>query len=337
MGIRYDPIGNAWVNPLSVDASKFEGPEKRLKIILSSPQPAWRVNDDGHWDRVVKASHARIISKISTDDLDAYLLSESSLFVWKDRVLIITCGKTNLLDALDVLLTFTDAGKVAFFSYERNNFIFPQEQPSDFEKEIEGIGRHFPGDSRRLGARDHDHVHLFCASKEDPVIDGSTALQVLMHDLDPSVMDFFSTDGSKTPDQARAKSALDRIYPYMKIDHHLFVPYGYSLNGLCEDRYFSVHITPQRDGSYASFETNVRENDYSGIIGEVLSVFRPGRFSLVLRSNGTDRHAAWDPEGGAGMSEYQMTEEDTYRFKWGYSVAFMNWRRRHQDVSSGLQ
>ncbi|MEE8399598.1 MAG: hypothetical protein V3S89_11380 [Desulfobacterales bacterium] len=323
---------------MSVDVSKFEGPEKRLKIILTSPQQGWRANDDGHWDRVVNASHARIISKISTDDLDAYLLSESSLFVWKDRVLIITCGKTNLLDALDVLLAFTDTGNVAIFSYERNNFIFPGEQPSDFQKEIEGIGRHFSGDSRRLGARDHDHVHLFCASGEDSAMDGSMSLQVLMHDLDPSVMNLFSTDGSTTPDQARSKSALDRIYPHMKIDHHLFAPYGYSLNGVYDDRYFSVHITPQRDGSYASFETNVREADYPETIGEVLSIFRPGRFSLVRRSNEPEGHAAWDSgRRGAGMSAYEMTGEDTHRFKGGYSVGSMNWCRRHQDVATGLQ
>ena len=70
---------------MAVAATHFEGPEKKLEVILFSPQFNIRNNNDGRWDKIVKASQADIISKKSTEHLDAYILSESSLFVWNDR------------------------------------------------------------------------------------------------------------------------------------------------------------------------------------------------------------------------------------------------------------
>ncbi|MEZ6189114.1 MAG: hypothetical protein R3F62_29460 [Planctomycetota bacterium] len=43
------------------------------------------------WERVVEAARAQILSQISTSQCDAYLLSESSLFVYDDRFALITC------------------------------------------------------------------------------------------------------------------------------------------------------------------------------------------------------------------------------------------------------
>jgi len=105
--------------------TKFEGPEKKLEIILFAPQAGLRSNRDGQWDRVAKASRAAIISGIATDDLDAYLLSESSLFVWEDRILMITCGKTTLINAVPEILKIVNRDRIAFVFYERKSFMFP--------------------------------------------------------------------------------------------------------------------------------------------------------------------------------------------------------------------
>ena len=310
--------------------STFEGPEKRLKIVLSSPLPKWRSNDDGHWDRVVNAGKAHIISRISTEALDAYLLSESSLFVWDDRMLMITCGRTTPIAALDVLLTYFDPSTVANFHYERSNFIFPGEQPSNFEEEITPVLARFPGSHQKLGSAQKDHVHIFCAAPDGRSNFGvvpDASLQILMHDLDSSMMDAFCAGPSKRPDLVGKRSNLDRIYPEMQTDSHLFSPYGYSLNGLGGSNYCTVHVTPQREGSYASFETSIVEEDYRRTMGSVLSAFRPERFSLVHRINSSDPSSLWNPEGIRSVSGYHMTKRDDFQSDWGYRVSFMNWAR----------
>jgi S-adenosylmethionine decarboxylase len=83
-------------------------------------------------------------------------------------------------------------------------------------------------------------------------------------------------------------------YPDARIDSYIFAPCGYSANGVIPSpdssvattHYFTVHVTPEPHCSYASFETNVPGRQ-SGrgtaeILEHVLSIFRPGRFSVTL-------------------------------------------------------
>ena len=85
-------------------------------------------------------------------------------------------------------------------------------------------------------------------------------------------------------------------YPDAQIDSYLFEPCGFSANGVVpttnglkepsDTHYFTIHVTPESHCSYASFETNVPakqcDRDTSDIIEHVISIFRPGRFSVTL-------------------------------------------------------
>jgi S-adenosylmethionine decarboxylase len=50
--------------------------------------------------------------------------------------------------------------------------------------------------------------------------------------------------------------------------------------------YFTVHVTPEPQCSYASFETNVPAHqcgrETSDIVDHVVGIFKPGRFSVTL-------------------------------------------------------
>jgi S-adenosylmethionine decarboxylase len=90
-------------------------------------------------------------------------------------------------------------------------------------------------------------------------------------------------------------------YPDACVDAYLFSPCGFSANGVIPDpnlrvgqdkvkssaaHYFTVHVTPEPNCSFASFETNV-PSAQSGrttaeIIEHVVSIFQPGRFSITL-------------------------------------------------------
>ncbi|KAF7563410.1 hypothetical protein G7046_g721 [Stylonectria norvegica] len=89
------------------------------------------------------------------------------------------------------------------------------------------------------------------------------------------------------------------VYPDARVDAYLFSPCGFSANGVIppaaaqseethagSGHYFTVHVTPEPDCSFASFETNV-PGGQSGqtttdIIEQVVGIFRPGRFSVTL-------------------------------------------------------
>lgn len=313
----------------SANIPLFEGAEKKLELILSSPQADLRCNSDDRWQKVVQSSRSEIISKISTAYLDAYLLSESSLLVWEDRILMITCGRTTLVNALPEILTFVDARDVAQVFYEQKNYIFPQDQPTSFEDDLECLLKYFPGENFRLGPSRDDHIHVFCSTHRPAARRPDITLQVLMSDLDAGRMEIFRTHTAGAEGEIEEHSGLAALYPRMLKDRHIFSPPGYSINGILEADYFTVHVTPQTTGSYASFETNIIEKDYSGILNSVISIFRPGRFSVVLTSSMDDRCLPLHATVKGRVPGYGVTDNCLQEFKTGYAATFLNYRKGH--------
>ena len=74
----------------------FEGSEKKIEIIFSRQSPKLRSLPEKFWDKVVRACGASIISRADFPQMTSFLLSESSLFLWDHRLVMITCGKTEL-------------------------------------------------------------------------------------------------------------------------------------------------------------------------------------------------------------------------------------------------
>lgn len=317
---------------MEVMTSPFEGPEKKLEIILNSSQPGLRSYRDGRWRWVVEASRAAILSQVSTDAVDAYLLSESSLFVWEDRILMITCGKTVLVEALPKILEIVGADNVAFVFYEQKNFMFPHEQPSRFELDVQTVTRYFPGKFYKLGPANRDHVNVFYSSHRGEAPSGDATLQILMHDLDPHAIAPFCGAGRLTAEQVEQRTGLDRLYPRpMVTDGFLFTPCGYSVNGVSGPDYYTVHVTPQDQASYVSFETNIFEPDYSDTLRRVISIFRPWRFSVVLTTSMDDACLPAHDTLVRTVSGYAMTEKSLYEFDCGYSVSFLNYETKPRE------
>ncbi|MDE2291761.1 MAG: adenosylmethionine decarboxylase, partial [Elusimicrobia bacterium] len=78
----------------------FEGAEKKAEIVAAPGTGSLRALGRPFWEGVIAAARAKILSALSSPACDAYLLSESSLFVWDDRALLITCGRTTLVPAV---------------------------------------------------------------------------------------------------------------------------------------------------------------------------------------------------------------------------------------------
>ena len=47
----------------------------------------------------------------------------------------------------------------------------------------------------------------------------------------------------------------------------------------------TIHITPEREFSYVSFESNVASSDYGELIKRVTRTFQPGKFIVTVFAN----------------------------------------------------
>ena len=78
----------------------FEGPEKTMEVVFRSDkglENGLRLLNRKQLDYLCTKAKCSILSQISNAHMDAYVLSESSLFVYRHRLIMKTCGTTTLL------------------------------------------------------------------------------------------------------------------------------------------------------------------------------------------------------------------------------------------------
>ena len=263
----------------------FEGPEKKLELWVRSSTASLRAFGRPFWSTVVQAAGARILSSLSNDHCDAYLLSESSLFVYDQRLLMITCGRTNLVAAVPAIATRLPVGDVDLLVYERKSQHFPEYQPTTFFDDARLLHALLPGSAFRYGDDDEHHLFLFHHSRPGfRAVAQDSTLELLMYNWDPAVAALFSEGSQHRRGPIRDESGVGHILPGYQVDDFAFAPMGYSLNAIREDAYYTVHVTPEPQGSYVSFETNHRfasEAERDSCIQKLLAIFRPDSFDVL--------------------------------------------------------
>ena len=124
-----------------------------------------------------------------------------------------------------------------------------------------------------------------------------------MTGLNTSVLQQFWKEENNTGAETTRRMGIDKIIPGIRlifgpnywvklfflgcqIDAFQFDPCGYSANALLAGGYYwTIHVTPEREFSYASFETNFPLSDYQNLLERVLSIFKPAHFNVVLMAN----------------------------------------------------
>jgi len=293
----------------------FEGVEKNLKIEFLNGNSDCRRISRKSLDSILTEARCTIIGFKSTRFFDAYVLSESSLFVYPHKMILKTCGTTRLLSCLPTLIECAkqvDCVPVRVL-FSRCNFIFPHVQPvphCNFDMEVEHLDKFFSGTPHILGpingARWHLYTGDFGAADRIGKLGGHAAkeqvLEIAMFDLDRSAMAHFYRqtyshifDAKESDEEAMTKhagavatrqSGIADLLPDFEIDWHLFNPCGYSCNGLRDESYFTIHVTPEPHCSFVSFETNLVGDGACALINKVLAAFRPGRFCVLLMEDG---------------------------------------------------
>mmetsp|Transcript_41541 Transcript_41541/g.101941 ORF Transcript_41541/g.101941 Transcript_41541/m.101941 type:complete len:407 (+) Transcript_41541:381-1601(+) len=198
------------------DISAFEGSEKKMEINWvpadgsEASSLGWtgglRTYGREHWESVVALLNGTILLHSPEDKMDVYLISESSLFVYADRVIILTCGTTTLLKTLGAILESAEKVglEVSYFQYSRKNFLFPEQQEyphTSFDQECHYMSQLFDdGHPYVFGPLTGDHWYVFVADRisrthvDGTPRDGSDrdqTLNIYMYDIDPVVAQLF--------------------------------------------------------------------------------------------------------------------------------------------------
>lgn len=255
----------------------FEGSEKKVEVVVNSEVNLLKF-EKIFWEELVLNSKAQILSSIENSKCKAYLLSESSLFVWEDRFVLITCGQTTLVKAIEFFLTKIDASMIDSLIFQRKNEYFSHLQRSSFIDDVEALSKQIKGTAYRFGKMHEHHNFMYCSNKEyTPSMEDQT-IELLMYEISPEASSFLNKT-HKDPKVIRDFLQLERLFPDYIIDDYAFSPQGYSVNAIKDEYYFTIHITPEEFNSYISFETN--ETNSSEKLHGLMEVLKPETFDVV--------------------------------------------------------
>ncbi|XP_047947182.1 S-adenosylmethionine decarboxylase proenzyme 4 [Salvia hispanica] len=293
-------------------ASGFEGFEKRLELRFSGApeKKGLRRLDFSKIEKVLHAVQCTVVSAVGNTHFDSYVLSESSLFVYPTKIIIKTCGTTQLLQSVRPLVDHASTLGLTIRAcrYTRGSFIFPSAQPyphSSFKDEVlyleDNLPKHLSIKKAAVITSKSPHKwHVFTAcgytTADNYKDNGLFTVEICMTDLDRVLArNFFRRfNDARTGDSAGAEmtdaTGIRSVNRNALICDYAFDPCGYSMNGIDGSRYSTVHVTPEDGFSYASFESvyGSRE-EFVEALQKVVKVFRPGAMSVST----TGREEAW--------------------------------------------
>lgn len=277
----------------------FEGPEKRLEVVFrnhNNPDKTLFSVTTEQWQRMLDDAKCTIISTMQNEYCISHVLSESSLFVFPYKVMIKTCGTTTLLRCIPLLLSYAKQLQleIEFVWFSHKNLNFPGRQlfpHCSFDEETKYLNQFFDGSSHILGPLSGDHWFLYmadCRKDEPKVEDLESTMEILMHDIPLEVaQQFFRNDKFVDVKTSTKQSGIASLVPQSQIDDFMFEPCGYSMNGLRDQVYWTIHITPESHCSFVSFEVNASQlssAEQQQMLDRVVSTFKPGRLVATLFS-----------------------------------------------------
>lgn len=168
------------------------GPEKLLEVwfspsaqeLASSAVPTGlKAVSPEIWKGMLDIVNCQVLSIVESDDVDAYLLSESSMFVFPHKLILKTCGTTTLLLGLPRILEIaalyagfpknsppcyggiSSAAAPYRVFYSRKNFLFPDRQRGphrSWRDEVNTLDKLFLGGSAyMIGKMNGEHWYLY--------------------------------------------------------------------------------------------------------------------------------------------------------------------------------
>lgn len=345
---------------LSVSAIGFEGYEKRLEISFFTPgifvDPEWkglRTLSRAQLDEFLGPAECTIVSSLSNEFVDSYVLSESSLFIYPYKLVIKTCGTTKLLLSIPPILKLAGSLSLEVQSvrYTRGSFIFPEAQPSPhrfFSEEVAILNGFFgklisESEAYILGSSNKPQKwHVYSASASSSSSDTVQSekntlytLEMCMTGLDRKKASVFYKQNSRSAAIMTVESGIRKILPSSKICDFEFDPCGYSMNSLEGTAHSTIHVTPEDGFSYASFEASgydLKTMNLGALIKRVLACFMPREFSIAIHADVAGK--ILESVCSVDLNGYFLGERCKGEFGSGGSVVYQKFVRNHAYRSS---
>ncbi|KAJ7943252.1 S-adenosylmethionine decarboxylase proenzyme [Quillaja saponaria] len=325
----------------------FEGYEKRLEISFSHPgifiDPeglGLRALTKSQLDEILAPAECTIVSSLSNDEVDSYVLSESSLFVYPYKIVIKTCGTTKLLLSIPPVIKLAETLSLTVRSvrYSRGSFIFPGAQSyphRNFSEEVAVLDSFFGklglgSVAYVMGGSDKQHKwHVYSASSEPVSLSDSVyTLEMCMTGLDSEKSGVFFKAPSGSATAMTVSSGIRNILPNSQICDFEFEPCGYSMNSVEEAAVSTIHVTPEDGFSYASFETmgyDLKVVNLSHLVERVLSCFQPNEFSIAVHADVVDK--SFEEKCLLGVKGYCRKERSHEELGLGGSIVYQRFIR----------
>ncbi|KAF7634930.1 hypothetical protein Mgra_00005674 [Meloidogyne graminicola] len=262
----------------------------------------------------------KILQVLCTEEIDSYLLSESSLFVSDRRLILKTCGQTRPLLVIGELLKmariYAKMEIVTNVYYSRKNFFCPQLHAT-FDEEISLLDGFFEGGTAYcMGPLNQDRWYLYTLASIPRAIippppklpDHTLELQMTGIPSDHLRVYSWAECPNGAAECTRRSGILDLLPRETLVQDELFKPVGYSMNGVVDfDEYVTIHVTPEPEFCYVSFETNHRRGCLFEQTKKVLNIYRPSRFILTLFAS------KFSFEARASQQRFWKEELDGYK------------------------
>ena len=247
----------------------YEGTEKRLEIIVDRTDLLHF--SELFWQEMIAQAGAYILSKIENKKVRAYLLSESSLFIWKNRFLLITCGNTHLVGAAQFFQKKIAKEQIQSLLFHRHQAIQPELQNSSFEQDNVVLNKNLQGNTQHWQGEYQGDLFFFGELNQHNL----NNKQVLMlHGLTSKFAQTLHSGNTSTK-QIESQLALAKFFPQLLIDQFTFTPKGYSLNAIVDHDYLTIHITPEKLSTYLSLESSLNNQLVQPYINYLIRLFMP--------------------------------------------------------------
>lgn len=196
----------------STDA--FEGPEKLLEIWYANSKESLptgmfatlRSIPRSEWVSILDRVQCKVLSQVKTDTMDAYVLSESSLFVFDHKIILKTCGTTTLLHGIEPLIKAVEtycgfpANRRPYrVFYSHKDFMFPTKQQTphtSWDTEVYHLDELFAPHGRAyiVGNIKHDHWYLYATTAPELMGDEFDVVQSKNGDHEDETLELFMTE-----------------------------------------------------------------------------------------------------------------------------------------------
>ena len=285
------------------------------------PHRSWR-DEVKALDRLFQGGSAYMIGKMNGDHWYLYLTAPNTMLTppatpersgTPTKMMDLPMSKASLAacravddedETLEVLMTDLEPENAKQFYLDHASAV-SEDQYHQKACEAEADVQEHMGSLKQngaIGTKVHDvneflkpiaeeEVDVFSNTSSDPADLMCSSTTELPYHMD------LATEGHVLGTVVSESSGLANVYPASRypdarIDAYMFTPCGFSANGVVPapqgkdaTHYFTVHVTPEPDWSYASFETNVPSQqsgrETADVIDQVVSIFKPGRFSIT--------------------------------------------------------